>query len=268
MAELDFHFQQEGDPAALPVVFLHAFPYHSGMWDEQRLAVSDRAHFIALDLGGLGPSPSRRGAYMLEHLVDDLIALLDHLSIPSAVLCGLSMGGYVALRAVERYPARVRGLLLADTQAASDSDAAKLARADGVRSLLRDGIGPFTEAQLKRGLSPYTHAQRPALLVRMRALCLQSEARAMASGLVALATRTDTTDTLARIAVPTSIVVGEHDVITPPATARALAERIPGADLHVLENAGHIANVEAPQAFNRVMLALLARVEAAEAAPR
>src|SRR3954466_5676472 len=115
-----FSFVDEGDKQALPVVFLPAFPYHSDMWQSQReLLVSasspegslrpGRARFISFDARGLGRRKSHTAAYMLEHSVDDLLGLLDYLSIDKCVLCGLSMGGYVALRAVARAPERVRG---------------------------------------------------------------------------------------------------------------------------------------------------------------
>jgi 3-oxoadipate enol-lactonase len=260
MTELDFHHLEYGDRDALPVVFLHAFPYHGGMWDGQRAILADRVRFISFDVRGLGRSSLSRSAFMLEHLVDDLFALLDRLSIESAMLCGLSMGGYIALRAAQREPGRIRGLVLADTQSASDGNDAKLARAEGVRSVRRDGIDAFADGQLKRGLSPNTHANRPEIVARLRAMILESSPAGIEDALVALATRTDTTEDLAKITAPTCVLVGEHDVITPPSAARALAAGIPNARLHVLENAGHISNVEAALEWNRLLIEHVGRV--------
>lgn len=254
------HVVDEGAREALPLVFLHAFPLHSAMWDGQRAALAGQARCIAFDVRGLGPSAPVGHAYMLEHIVDDLFTVLDALQIESALLCGLSMGGYVALRAVEREPQRVRGLLLADAQSAADTDAAKLARADGVRMLTRDGVEPFVEAQLKRLLCKQTLEQKPGLVAEVRSMMLAADAEGIASSLVALATRTDVTASLGRIAVPTRVIVGKEDAVTPPAAAQALAAAILGADLHVLEGAGHLANLEAPEAFNRLLLEQLARV--------
>ena len=230
------------------------------MWSAQRDALLDKARFISFDVRGLGKSPLPVGPMMLEHVVDDLFALLDHLGIRSAMLCGLSMGGYVALRAVQREPARVSGLLLADTQAAADANEAKLKRADGVRKLLRDGVSSYADAFLPGALAKSTVQEAKPAFARARDLVLDSSAAGIAGGLVALATRTDVTAVLPRIAVPTRVLVGEHDAVTPPAVARALSEQIPGSDCHVLAGAGHLANLEAPDAFNRLLLEHVSRV--------
>lgn len=246
----------------LPVVFLHAFPLHSGQWDAQREALRSRARVVSLDARGFGTSPPSATGYLLEHLVDDLFAALDALSIRSALLCGLSMGGYVALRAVERDPARVRGLVLADTQAAADSNEAKLGRAEALRKLWREGRESFAEANLKRALSPHTFERAPEVVERAKAMVLEASDEAIAAALAALATRTDLSESLSRIAVPTRVIVGSDDVITPPKVARALAAQIPGADVHELEHAGHLSNLEAPEAFNRLLIEQLERVAA------
>ncbi|MDB4991489.1 MAG: putative 3-oxoadipate enol-lactonase [Myxococcaceae bacterium] len=253
-------FVDEGEPEQLPVVFLHAFPYHSGMWAGQRSLLAGRARFLSLDARGLGPEAPPPRAYMLDHLVDDLFALLDQRGIASCVLCGLSMGGYVALRAIQREPARVRGLCLSNTQANSDSDEAKLARAQGLRVLARDGEAVFAQAQLQRQLSPHTLATRPELVHKLRQLIADSSVEGIAASLVALATRTDLRASLATIGVPTAIVVGAEDTITPADTARVMSESIAGAELHVIERAGHLASLEAEESFNQVLLSLIARV--------
>ncbi|MDB4976028.1 MAG: alpha/beta hydrolase fold protein [Myxococcaceae bacterium] len=262
---LSIHFEDDGPgqaSALLPVVFLHAFPYHGGMWAAQRAALQGVARFVSFDVRGIGPSATPTGAYMLEHLVDDLFALLEQRGISRCVLCGLSLGGYVALRAVVREPTRIRGLLLSDMQAGADSDEAKLGRAAGLRLLRREGLEAFTEAQLQRQLSPHTLSARPELLQRLRSLISDSSLEGIASSLVALATRTCLQAALSEIRVPTSIVVGADDTITPPAVAQRMSEQIPGAELHVLPRAGHLANLEAEPEFNRVLLALVARVQA------
>jgi len=259
MTHLGARIFHEG-PAHLPtVVFLHAFPYHSAMWAGQCAALRHKARVVTLDARGLGPHRSPLSPYMLEHEVDDLLSVFDKLSIERAMLCGLSMGGYVALRAIERAPARICGLLLADTQAAADSDAAKLARAEGVRALMRDGVQTFAESQLKRQLSPHTLEHSAALVTELRAMIAESSVEGIAAALVAISTRTDLTPSLGKIRVPTRVIVGADDTITPPAVARAMAEQIPGADLHILENAGHLSNLEAKAAFDRLLVEHVAR---------
>jgi pimeloyl-ACP methyl ester carboxylesterase len=255
---IDFPFIDEGDKHKPPVIFLHAFPYHSAMWAPQRRALRDHARFIAFDARGLGTRSAQSTAYMLENTVDDLLALLDQLAIERCVLCGLSMGGYAALRAVARAPGRVRGLLLADTQAPADSDAAKLTRAAGLHALLRDGSASFAQQQIQRQLSPYTLAHKPALVAELQAMAVSSSVAGIAASLVAIATRTDQGPSLPEIRVPTCVIVGADDLVTPPSAAQSLAERIPGAKLHVLKKAGHLSNLEAEDEFNRVLLEYLA----------
>ena len=263
MSERDLNIRDEGPRDALPVVLLHAFPLHGEQWEAQCAALAGRARTIRFDVRGFGESPLGTSAYFLEHLTDDLFAVLDRLSVRAALLCGLSMGGYMALRAVERDPARVCGLLLADTQALSDSDQAKLGRAETLRKLWADGRASFADATLKRSLSPRTFERNPELVTRIRSMIMAARDESIAAALAALATRTDTTASLTRIAVPTAVVVGEHDAITPPAVARTLAAQIRGAEVHELDDAGHLSNMEAPAAFNQILLQHLNRVATA-----
>jgi 3-oxoadipate enol-lactonase len=257
MGESEFPFLDDGGADLIPVLFLHAFPYHSGMWAGQRAALRGHGRFIAFDVRGLGTRKSS-SAYMLEHTVDDLLGLMDRLGLASAVLCGCSMGGYAALRAVQRAPERVRGLLLANTQAAADTDAAKLARAQAIRALREQGKEAFADAQVARQLSPHSQAHKPELVAQVRSLILDSEVEGIAASLVAISTRTDLTAALSDIRVPTRVVAGTDDTLTPVSVAERLASAIPGASLHVLDQVGHLSNLEAPEAFNQVLLELVA----------
>jgi 3-oxoadipate enol-lactonase len=259
VAQLGFHFVDRGPRDGLPVLFLHAFPLHSGMWDAQVEALESERRCLAFDVRGFGKSPVSASPMMLEHVVDDLFALLDHLGVSRAVLCGLSMGGYVALRASEREPSRVAGLFLADTQAAADGNEAKLRRAEGVRKLEREGVEAYAQSFLPQVLS--ANAEHPdAVRAHARRLVLDSSAQGIAGGLLALATRTDTSMALSRIGAPTHVVVGADDVTTPASVARALAHEVPGARCVVIPRAGHLSNLDAPAAFNRELVAYLQTV--------
>ncbi len=257
---LPFSFIDDGDAPQLPVVFLHAFPYHSEMWVQQREALRGRARFIAFDARGLGTRKEDTTAYMLEHTVDDLLALLDHLGIAKCVLVGLSMGGYAALRAVARAPERVHALVLANTQAAADADKGKLGRADGLRALHRDGAVAFVAAQLEKQLSPRTRSMVPKVAERLTELTRSETEAGIAAALVAIATRTDQVASLSEIRVPTMVIAGAEDVVTPPALAELLVDHIPNATLHVLAGAGHLSNLEAEEEFTRLLLAFVARL--------
>jgi len=260
MGKLSFHFRDDGSRDQPPIVFLHAFPLHGGMWQAQHDALTNIARCISFDVGGLGRSALPATPNMLEHVVDDLFTLLDYLHIQSAMLCGLSMGGYVALRAVERDAARVSGLVLANTQPAADGNEAKLRRADGIRKLRAEGVVHYVDNFLTVALSAHTREHQQDVIATARKLMLDSGIDGMASALVALAARTDSTESLSQIKVPTLVLAGEHDAITPVPVMRAMADKIPNAEFHVLPNAGHLSNLEAPELFNQRLIEHVRRV--------
>lgn len=251
------HYVDQGDPAALPVVFLHGFPFSRRLWDREVELTAARWRAIAVDLRGHGESSVGDGQYTIEGHVDDLIGLLDHLGIERAVLVGLSMGGYIALRAVERNPERVRALVLADTRSEADDDAGRLKRAETIRTVKAHGAEVFARAFLPAVFAPASLTGKPEAVELIRATIAGTAPLSLAGTLLALAARTDTTASLHRIAVPTLVLVGEHDALTPPAAARALQERIPGARLQVIPGAGHLSNLENPAEFQAALLEFL-----------
>ncbi len=240
-----------------PVVFLHAFPLASAMWRPQLEAVGGKYRALAYDTRGFGKSDPGDGVYLLEAFVDDLIAFLDGEKIEKAVLCGLSMGGYVALRAAERNPERVAALVLADTRSDADGNEAKLKRAKGADAIARLGLDAYAGTFLKSVLAPRTLAENPALVESLRKIIVANPPLGVRAALIAMAGRTDTTASLAAIRVPTLILVGEEDLPTPPALARGLHEAIAGSRLEIIPGAGHFSNLENPEAFNRALLAFL-----------
>lgn len=249
-----------GEKDLLPVVFIHGFPFASGSWTPQLNALHGRHRTVAYDVRGHGKSALGAWPFTLEALADDLFALLDRLSIERAVLCGLSMGGYIALRAYQKAPARVRALALCDTRPDPDSDETKLRRAAAIGELRRDPRA-FLESFLKVVLAKSTLERRPEVVEAVRTTMLDNEPASLAAALVALATRTDSTPQLKSIAVPALVVVGKDDAVTPPAVAEAMAKAIPGAELKVLEGAGHLSNLENPKAFNQALLEFLAKLK-------
>jgi pimeloyl-ACP methyl ester carboxylesterase len=166
----------------------------------------------------------------------------------------------VALRAVERDAVRVTGLVLANTQPAADGNEAKLRRADGIRKLRAEGVVHYVDNFLSAALSPHTHEHHPDVIANARKLMLDSGIDGMASALVALAARTDSTESLAQIKVPTLVVAGEHDLITPVKVMRAMADKIPNVTFEVVPNAGHLSNLEAPDLFNQLLMEHVQRV--------
>jgi pimeloyl-ACP methyl ester carboxylesterase len=246
-----------GGPADGPaVVLLHGFPLDHRMWKPQFPVLEPKWRVVAPDFRGQGRSEVGDGQFTIEHLVDDLVGILDELKIRRAVLVGLSMGGYVALRAVEREPGRVRALVLADTKAPADGNEAKVKRAAGMKKAKSEGSAAFADGFLKAALSPATLRDRPELVESARKMMEGCTPLGIAGTLLALAARGDMTESLAKVRVPAMVVCGEHDAITPPDDSRAMAaalkcrfESIPGA--------GHLSSMENPEAFNRLLVAFL-----------
>jgi len=250
-----------GVSKATPIVLIHGFPFSHEMWDPQIEALQKRFRVIAYDLRGHGKSGVGDGQYTLEFFVDDLLALLDHLKIETAVLCGLSMGGYIALRTVERNPGRVRGLILADTQAKADSNEAKLKRAAAIKSVKANGVKAYAEGFVKSVFAPQTFANNKAVVEKIRRVIQSNSSLGICGALLALASRTETTEALSGIKVPTLILVGKHDALTPPSASQEMRNKIPNSEIHVIPHAAHMSNLENSKEFNKQLLDFLGRLQ-------
>ena len=251
-------------PPGTPVlVLLHAFPLHAGMWEPQLAGAPSGWIVLAPDFRGFGRSDlGRRGpsAPSIDDYADDVLALLDQLEISEAVFAGLSMGGYVAFSLFRCAPARVAGLVLADTRAEADGAEARAGRAATLARLERGDVTGVVGAMLPKLLSPATLAGRPEILARVRAILEAADPRAMVEATTRLRDRPDSSPLLALIRCPVTVVGGAEDALTPAEEIRGLAARIPGARLALIEGAGHLASVEQPQAFNAELARLLAAV--------
>jgi len=249
---------ESGNPSGIPIIFIHGFPFHSGMWKQQMEAFQNQSHFhaIAYDMRGFGNSPLH-GQFFIENLADDLIEFLGDKDGP-VIACGFSMGGYVLLRAVAKEPNLFRGLILADTRAESDSDDAKLKRAKALYQIqIEDGLHQFTDAFLKQVFAASTFESNSAVVDEMRALILTQKKDAICTALLALAARVDSTPILSEIGVPTLVMTGEFDQLTPVAVGRSMHEKIKNSEYHSIQNAGHMAPLENSAAFNSFMFNFL-----------
>lgn len=238
------------------VVFVHGFPFSRATWQREAQQLATDYRVLTFDLRGLGESELGPVPQPLESYVDDLFALMDARGIDRAALVGLSMGGYISLRAAQRAADRFWALALCDTRAEADSDEGKLGRAAGIRQLHAGGQLEFLRGFLPKLLKRPESETGRWLMDLMRANAPQ----AMANALAAMQGRTDSTAALSLLTLPTLVVVGRDDTLTPVALSQAMAERIPGAELAVLEDAGHVANLEAPAAFDHALGGFLARV--------
>jgi len=249
-----------GKESGLPVVFIHGFPFSQEMWKQQVAALSPSCWVITYDVRGHGQSEVGDGQYAIEFFVDDFIALLDHLKIDKAVVVGLSMGGYIALRAIERNPERFRALALCDTRSEADSDEGKIKRVAHIRLVKAEGVKKFAEGFVKAVFAQETFETKPETVAFIQRVIEKTSPLAIAGTLIAMAARTDTTASLSSINVPTLILVGEHDALTTVSAAKLMHEKIPQSELHVIPKAAHLSNLENPDEFNRYLSNFLQRL--------
>ena len=238
--------------AGLPIVFIHGFPHNRTLWAPQLGALLPRARCIAPDLRGFGESEVR-GPYSMAQYADDIAGVLDRLQIDRAVIAGLSMGGYVAFELWRRHRRRVRALILADTRPGADTDEGKAKRRELITLARTRGAEAVADAQLPGMIGKTSRERCPDTVEGVREMMAAAPIDGIVGALEAMMARPDSTPTLPTIDVPTLIVVGDEDVLTPPSEARAMHERIAGSRLEVLTGAGHVSNVERPAAFNHVV---------------
>ena len=238
----------------VPVVFVHGFPFDRTVWRHQ-LATLSRVQRIAFDLRGVGESgtPAAADGFALGRYADDLVAVLDALGVRDAVVCGLSMGGYITFELLRRHPERVKALILADTKAEADGREAKRGREELVGLAEREGPGAVAERLLPRLLGPATRATQPEVTAQLREMALRWSVPALVGAQRAMGDRPDSAATLRAVRVPTLVLVGSDDEIAPPAAARAMAQLVPGAQCHVVPACGHLAPLEQPLATSRLL---------------
>jgi pimeloyl-ACP methyl ester carboxylesterase len=248
--------------AGRPLVLLHAFPLSSTMWLEQRDGLASECRVITPDQRGFGGSPLGEDPPSLDAAADDVAELLDRLDLDQVVLGGLSMGGYVAMALLRRHPERIAALILADTKASADPDAAKANReriaaaveSDESSTVLVDDVLPAL-------LGTTTATTRPLVSGRVRGLVQAAPAPAVAWAQRAMAGRPDSFETLRAFDRPALVIVGQEDVLSPPADAEAMAAALPHGRLVVIPQAGHLTAVETPESFNAQVAGFLAELD-------
>lgn len=267
-----------GDAGSGPaIVFLHGYPFDRSMWREQIDFLSANGiRVVAPDLRGFGEMSDKlqfvadvdRGEAELQaeayrtiatmaDMARDVAELMDELKIDHAVICGLSMGGYVAFDFVHLFPARVKALVLAGTRAPADNEPEKQARLQQVEQMLATGMNGIAEASVPKLLAPRTLAEKPEVVARLREMILRANPEGAAAAQRGMAARRDYSDDLSGINVPTLVIVGRDDPIRPVADAEFMHDRIRGSRLEIIESAAHMTNMEQPQVFNRALLRFL-----------
>jgi 3-oxoadipate enol-lactonase len=220
------------------VVFLHGYPHDRTLWASQLGALAVPSRTLACDLRGFGESGGR--ATSIDDYADDVAAWLKGLGIEQAVVAGLSMGGYVAFALWRKHPSLIRALALCDTRAKPDDEAGKTKRDEQIAMVRARGSAGLADQIIAAMVGKTTRNQRPEVAERVHAMIARAPVEGIIGALTALRDRPDSTSTLATITVPTLILVGDEDVITPVEESRSMQAAIPKSRLEIIQGAGHL----------------------------
>jgi pimeloyl-ACP methyl ester carboxylesterase len=241
------------------LVLIHGFPLSARMWEPQLALAELGWRLIIPNLRGFDDGPAGRSATSMDDYSGDVIDLLDSLHVEQAVIGGLSMGGYVTFALLRNAGSYFHGLVLADTKSQADTPEGVQAR-QRMRTLVAEkGPGAVAEEMLPRLLGETTRKQRPELVEHVRSIILANGAETISAAITAMMTRPDSTSMLHAIKLPTLVVVGEEDTLTPPPLSVEMHQAIHGSELVRIPAAGHMPNLEQPDAFNQALGSFLSR---------
>lgn len=236
---------------AVPIIFLHGYPFDKTMWLEQIDFLKSSNRVIAYDIRGFGKSTDEVSVFSIDLFVEDLIGFMDSLIIEKAIVCGFSMGGYIALNAIKNHSDRFSALILSDTQCIADTAEIKIKRYQAIEDIALVGIKKFIEKFIKSVFHKDSWTTKPQLVDKVQALALTNSQHSITSGLTAIAEREETCSSLVEVDVPTLIICGREDTVTPVVQSEFMNQKIKGSELHIIENAGHVTNLEQASEFNK-----------------
>lgn len=234
-----------------PLIFIHGFPFDKSSWQPQMTFFKQTHRVIAYDIRGFGASTAGIEKASIALFADDLVQFMDRRQIDKAIVCGLSMGGYILLNAVQRYPNRFDAIILADTQCIADSEELRAKRKQTILELGDGGIETFADGFIKNVFTPESLNNKKELVKSIKETILSTPLETLTGTLSALAERSEMCTSLKEIYVPTLILCGREDKVTPVAQSEILHSEIENSTLHIIENAAHLSNLEQPIEFNK-----------------
>jgi pimeloyl-ACP methyl ester carboxylesterase len=235
------------------ILFLHGFPFNKESWRPQLDGLADDVTGIAIDVRGHGLTTSGHGFFSIDVFAKDLRVFIEKLQLDNVILCGVSMGGYIALRAYELFPEKISGLILSDTHHKADNNEGKQKRFDSIQSILQHGRRPFSIGFASNVFSEASITEKPDLVEFIKNSIRRNSVHSICATLLALASRTDTTEVLTQIQVPTLVIRGAQDKITPKDLMIDLHLGITQSQYVEIENCGHLPNLENSTRFNELM---------------
>jgi pimeloyl-ACP methyl ester carboxylesterase len=237
----------------LPLIFIHGYPFDKSSWQPQLDHLQHYGRVIAYDMRGYGMSTTNNETLSITLLADDLIKFMDALQIQKAIVCGLSMGGYVLLNALNRYPKRFSAIILSDTQCISDTAEAKEKRHKNIQLIQSGGLNEFTENMIRNLFYEESFIAKKDVVASVKKVMLSASPQSLTDTLHALANREEMCYSLANILIPTLIICGKEDKAVPSQQSVFMHQQIPRSILHLIEKAGHLPNLEKPDEFNRLV---------------
>ncbi len=247
---LTVSYSDHGPDDAPVIIFIHGFPLNKSMWNIQVEALKENYRVIAYDIRGHGNSDPGIDEFFIELFVIDLLRLMEKLKIEKSILCGLSLGGYIALNAVLKHPDRFDGLILNDTQCIADTPEIKENRCNAIISIKEKGVEQYADEIIKKLFAQETFTKNKNVIDAVREMIISTPKQSLCNTLHALAERKETCDQLPEINIPVLIMVGQEDKITPIAAAQQMHEKILNSKLEIIQQAGHLSNLENLTAFN------------------
>ncbi|HJS00153.1 MAG TPA: alpha/beta fold hydrolase [Flavobacterium sp.] len=236
---------------SIPMLFIHGFPFDKSMWKVQLDALKLSNRVIAYDIRGFGKSKDETTPLSIDLFTEDLIAFMDNLKIEKAIICGLSMGGYIALNTIKKYQERLEALILCDTQCIADSPEAKEKRYATIEKIESEGKENFNENFIKNVFHPDSLVNKKEIVENLKNVVSANSKEIIVAGLTALAERSDSCSILKDIKIPTLIICGKDDITTPLAQSELMYKQIKGSSLKIIDNAAHVSNLEQPDEFNK-----------------
>jgi 3-oxoadipate enol-lactonase len=254
----NFHLSYDDvGEGSIPIIFLHGYPFNKTMWQGQLEFLKHSYRLIPCDIRGFGKSTDEESPLSIDLFADDIIQFMDKLSIEKAIFCGLSMGGFIALNAIKKFPERFEALVLCDTQCIADTNEVKEKRYKIIDEIEVDGVADFNEGFIKSVFHKDSITNKKELVEQLRSVVFSNSKHIITQGLIALAERSETCSTLKEISIPTLIICGREDEVTPLAQSEMMHEAINESILCVIDNAGHVSNLEQPDEFNNHLLNFL-----------
>lgn len=248
----------------VPIIFIHGFPFNKSMWSGQMELLKKTHRVIAYDIRGYGKSSSGNEKQSMSIFADDLLNFMEALEIEKAIVCGFSMGGYTLLKAVSRGMDKFESIILCDTQSIADSSEVIEKRDQTIEVVKSGRLNEFSDGFLEFVFCPLSMKSMPHAVEKAREMILSTSQVSISDGLTAISERVETSSSLPEINVPVLILCGQEDLVTPVTQAKFLHDQIRNSELHIIDRAGHMSNLEQPEQFNKHLVDFIDQLKKAK----